>query len=356
MAFLKASSVPTALEHELIRIARAFRRLDPETISFADGPPINVTERLQHYPSNAATPGETALVTVIRRTIYFQCYVRRFEGPVDDATPEVLAGNGDDLIRRLCESNQSRHRWDPHWQVYRCGIDGEVQVQKGDVRRFPVPGEFAFDVGPGVRPVEGDFVRLKVFAESLALQPGYYYCFGEEVHDEFDDFAKVRFYFNIEPDDGPPLVEYLSRQLNRFQVPFQLKCPSSPDNYDRTDAAVLYLSSRWYQIAVQFVEDLARTTLPHLPPHVPLFTRQLWPGIGFAEDPEDHRSFGEHRCRLVAEAIIAAWQQSDTPPDDVLLQMLRHRFAEAGISLDRPWLKSGTTCDYELPVAVEVMQ
>lgn len=342
------------LESELARIAQAFRLHSPGTLSFADGPVIDAAERVRNYPEAEVDSAEDPLVVVVRRVVYFQCFVRRLRGTISTAQQPDPNLSDDEFVHGLSQANQSQSRWDPFWQVYRTGVDGEVQVQKDERRQFPVPGEFSFDAGPGVRPVEGDHVSLLVLPESLRFQPGYYFCFGEEIGDQFDDFSKVRFYFNLQPTDAAPLIEFLSRELNRFQVPFRMKCPASPENFDRIDTAVLYVSSRWLQITEQIIGELARDILPHLEPEVPLFCRTLWPGIGFAEDPEDRRSFGENRCRLVGEAIVQAWQEAPEPSADRFVQAIRKRFKECGLSLTHPWLNAGSVDTSEPVSSVEV--
>ena len=81
-------------------------------------------------------------------------------------------------------------------------------------------------------------------------------------------------------------------------------------------------------------EELAE----HLRPDTPLFTKQLAPGLGFAEDPGDGGSFGMHRCRLLAEAI---WRE---PSIDGIIGA----FESNGISIDQPYLNTGSIDQYEL--------
>ena len=66
-------------------------------------------------------------------------------------------------------------------------------------------------------------------------------------------------------------------------------------------------------------------------------TLPLAPGLAFAEDPGGGESFGVHRCLLLADAAVMAAERGLTAPDD-RLDVVRERFAEAGISLDTPYL------------------
>jgi hypothetical protein len=363
------------LRNDLIRISRAFQLLDDDSFSFADGPVFDASERIQFYPSDVELVDEPILI-VMRRVIYFQCFVRPFEGrlatPDPDASTDVSPEQLQQFVDQLAEANRGLMRWDPFWRVYRVGLNGELHVQKGDTHYFAIPGEYSFAAGPGLRPQNGDFVNLQVLTESFSFQDNYYFCFGEEIGDEFEDFSKVRFYFNVAAEKAAELVEFVTSQLNDFQVPFRFKCPKDPDNYDRLDTAVLYVAARWFQITAQIIGQFAAPELGNLQAGVPLFCRELWPGIGFAEDPEGSESFGETRCDLVAKGIRLAWRSgSDSqnsegqnrsdqdelvaehgrtqPTDAELIDAIESVFREAGIGLNNPWLNAGTVNDYEVP-------
>lgn len=342
------------LQHELLKIAQAFRWQSDDSFSFADGPVFHASDRVQFYPANVELTDEPMLI-VMRRVIYFQCFIRPFLGKlaVDDPDTGVDQTDPNEFLLRLSNSNRGVFRWDPYWRVYRVGVDGELHVQKGDVHHFVVPGAYAFDAGPGLRPIVGDLVNLQVLTESFSFQENYYFCFGEEIGDEFDDFSKVRFYFNVSPEVAPALLEFITTELNRFQIPFRFKCPKDPNNYDRRDTAVLYVASRWFQITSQILSEFSDAPRSNFDLGVPLFCRELWPGVGFAEDPEGSESFGETRCNLVAKGIQQAWQQTHEPTDEQFLQSIQSEFERADISLDRPWLNAGTINDYEVPHASE---
>jgi hypothetical protein len=100
------------------------------------------------------------------------------------------------------------------------------------------------------------------------------------------------------------MVSELTGALNRFHTPFQLKTPTAPALYDRTDAAVLYVGGRYFPITARIVAFVLEKV--RLEPTTPLFTKTLWPGIGAAVEPGTGESFGSHRCRLTAEGIVDA--------------------------------------------------
>ena len=68
-------------------------------------------------------------------------------------------------------------------------------------------------------------------------------------------------------------------------------------------------------------------------------------GSGLAEDPGLRESFGQNRCRLVADAVIRAYEQGKKSLDE-RLQVVADRFAEANINLTEPFLSPGSKDDY----------
>ena len=94
--------------------------------------------------------------------------------------------------------------------------------------------------------------------------------------------------------------------------------------------------------------QLYQAVSSHLRPTTPMFTKRLAPGLAVAEDPGDGRSFGQHRCELVAEGLSRAFQDDRTEFND-LVDSIASRFAEDGLILTRPWLNAGSRVRYAWP-------
>ena len=59
------------------------------------------------------------------------------------------------------------------------------------------------------------------------------------------------------------------------------------------------------QVMTEFYDEIK----PHLNAGVPYFTKKLAPGIAFAENPpQENESFGQSRSRIIAEAIVQAYE------------------------------------------------
>jgi hypothetical protein len=176
--------------------------------------------------------------------------------------------------------------------------------------------------------------------------------YGETLSDVWDEHSLVRFYFHATSDGAPALVDYLTATLNRYQVPFRMKALSEPAMYQRSDAMVLYVSRRHYEITARLVLDIPSDIAGQLRSTTPFFTRPLQDGIGIAEDPNTGESFGMHRCRMVAEGIVDAWMQSDQSVEG-RLAAIAARFAANGCNLHLPYLSPGSVDLQEIPRSVE---
>ena len=330
---------------EVQRIAETLVITSPSSFVFSDLPEVTVD--VNH---DEIEPRHRALVSTISDMLYWNCYVRRLgEQPARPLEPlEVIVD--EEFYEALSAANQSTSRWDPGWSVVQTGVEGEVQARKGECHRAPVPGEFLFDSRPGVRPQVGDSISIRVTRESTMLQYGFYYCFSEQIPDQFEEFNSVRFYFNIRSEGAPTLLRELSSRLNRFQVPFRFKCPVCPSLFDRRDSGVLYVPWRFLQIAARCVASLLPSVEELQEDDVPLFTKRVSRGVGMAEDPGELRSFGQYRCELMAEGLVDAWQGRQTGSTVVhSVDAIVQRFQNAGVTLQQPWLNLGSHDFLELP-------
>jgi hypothetical protein len=336
-----APVMPSALEAELTAAFGAFEIISPTSFSFAGEPPVDAASASAGAGWAAAGPAPpdgstTLLVQSIQAALYDRCYCNRLgkARAQPDGAPAEDAAFG----QRLAEANASRERWDAGWFVYQFGANGQAFVRKGDRERLAMPGAFISDALPGMATQLGAGIRLRAPREALGVQPGYYFAFGETLEELADQLSLVRLYFHCGAEDAPFLLGALTREFNRFQVPFQLKAPMRPALYGRTDAVVAYVGARYFEIVARIVAAV-RESVP-LEPCVPLFTKPLWPGVGAAVEPGTGESFGSHRCRLAAEGIVDAWEKG-TQAVPARLAAVAARFGAAGLDLARPYLGAG---------------
>lgn len=336
--------------------------LSPQSLRFAGGAPLHLPGAPAHLPPSylsggalqvasppaGAAPGVLPLVSALLGVVYASCYARVFDGAAPPLPALTAAREDAGFIARVAAANHGRLRWDPAWRVHQMGVGGAVHVSKGDRVRVALPGEYAFAGTPGRMPRVGETVDLLVLPESRIAQGGFYYALGETVAGEADDAHLARLYFHARASGVPAIIGIVTDELNAYQVPFRMKCLSSPDAYDRTDAAVLYVARRYLGMTLRALAAAHDELAPHLLPGVPLCSKELIPGLGAADEPATGESFGQARSRLLAEGMVDAWQRGSQGREARFLAA-SERFARAGLSLDKPYLNEGMADVYAWP-------
>ncbi len=246
----------------------------------------------------------------------------------------------------LSRANCSRERWEDGWQIIANLPSGQALAKRGAIARTLWPGEFVRRDAPGAPLAPGALVSVYFPRESRAMQPGFYFAFGETPADVFDDFSLIRFYWNVRPEGGAALIEALSTALNRWYIPFRLKILSHRGTFGRTDAAILYVPRRHARIVLELCSEVRQRIETALGDETPLFALRLAAGLGFAEDPGITESFGMSRCRLLAEGIWTAHSRG-AQGAEARMRILEQHFTAHGIDLDRPWLNPGSTPPFE---------
>ncbi len=315
------------LRDELLQVFRGLRMYSAHEFSLGGGPRVDSRSRGGVLPA-------------LTLELYRRCYLRPGGEP---APPPDTA-----FAQRLWEAGFLPPKWDFGWSVYQRHPDGELSVRKADCYRLARPGEYALSGPPGSPP--GSEVALRTPQPFFDPQTGFLWLTGQTPADDFDDRQTVRIYFHLRARFAAALAGGITRQWNRYQVPFRFKCPVRPELYQRADAGVLYLARRHFAFSARLVSALAEQLPRAFRPAVPLFTRRFRNGIGLAEDPAGEESFGMHRCRLVAEAMIQAWRRGRTSADERLAEVER-RFVSAGLDPGRPHLNPGSV---ELPEAARL--
>lgn len=269
-----------------------------------------------------ATGGEPPLVSDLRLRLYDRAYCREL-GTRTPRTHDVVS-----IIEDLSTANTTRERWDAGWTASHVDARGRMVAHKRGLTHIAPPGRFTND---------GGAVAVLLEREQRDAQPGFYIVLGEEPVDHAQTEVRMtRMYFHVTAASAPTLVRNLTSALNRYHVPYTFKTLSNAAAYSRADAAVLFFAKRFFPIVIELVRDIVAGV--ELRPRTPLFTKKLFDGIAVAEDPGAGQSFGENRCRLVAQAMWDAWTRG-AHDEESRLRELALQFERAGLSLERPWLR-----------------
>jgi hypothetical protein len=249
----------------------------------------------------------------------------------------------------LHQSNSGTGYFDPGWYVLREESDGSLALTKGSLRlhverdRHLQPSEQA--------AVVGDSVAIRM--PKNRVQNGFYMAVSNVGLNRLDDpegqSVTVRVYFNLTPEGAVAVMGSLTRQLNEMAIPFSFKVLYNPDDYGRYDSGVLYFNKSDYEVVREVLQAVYRENESHFQPEVPLFTMQLAPGLGLAEEPDQkfahQESFGMNRCQIVANGLLEAWYNGDDSPAgrmDAILQQL----SLLEIDLQRVYLNANSEDTY----------
>lgn len=294
------------------------------------------------YPE--ASP-EARLFHNLNNLLYSACYTRSRA-----AAPQDSSGEGDSFLSALRKANASAERYDCHWTVEEIEHGGNILVRKGGHKRYTYAGDFIrehFGQGPLQR---GESVNIRVLpdvGEEQGAADAFYFVFGETLLDN-NNSAVVRVYFNIAPSGAAPLIELISSNLNRYNIPFQFKCLNRPSLYTRCDSAVLYVDKRYFGIVGDLLSEGYAGLKTWLNPDVPMFTRPLAPGIGFAENPfSSSESFGTNRCKIIAQGIVNAWKEQQ--PKEVWMDFILRNIQRNYLLPEAMYLNPNSKYPYHFP-------
>jgi hypothetical protein len=288
-----------------------------------------------------------ALTSLLANALYRHMYCRPAPQPVTRTIDRRAARV---FVDELSSANCGTGTWEPGWRIEAIEPDGTLVVanQRDDLTLWAQPQQFC-SANASVRA--GDIGRLHVGKEWREMLPGYYTALGDAdqpVTDNGTPAEVVRLYWHLTATIAPRWIRELTHRLNAADVAFRAKVLSVPATYFRADAGVLYLARRDFDRTKPLLSELHRTVSRDLRPTTPMFTKRLARGLAVAEDPGDGRSFGQHRCGLVADGLVRAFERGRTSAAARMDEVAK-RFAEEGVDVTRPWLNPGSGQRYVWP-------
>lgn len=323
-------------------IVDAVKIISPDSFSF--GGKVFTSNTNMFYQSNTGTKATDPLVRSLTNVLYDQCYSRKFNGNYYESMP-VTKDNGM-FQATLSRANTTVERWDNDWIIEQILPTGQYVAHKNGKYKLVYPGEFLTSEYQAVLPNEGTRIAIHCLKESFSLQPAFYFAFSNELGDQQNLFTVVRFYWNIKSSGAPILIELLTKNLNKYSIPFSFKCLNDPALFTRSDAAVLYVGKPYYSIAIQVLATVYLQINNELNPEVPGFTKELNAGLGLAEDPGTGESFGMSRCGIIAQGIYNAYQSGSVTTENIM-HKIKEVFDIGGMQINKPYLNAGSNDIYE---------
>ncbi len=192
----------------------------------------------------------------------------------------------------------------------------------------------------GRQTVPGENISVRFPKEFLGMSPGFYIASGDKPLTTPKGEVLTRIYWHLSSVGAVPFVRTASTALNRAAVPFRLKVLRDPSCFSRCDAGVLYVRRSDYNTIADALHTVYEETAGFLKAGVPAFAKQLASGVALAEDPGGGQSFGEHRCRLLADAVLHAHEETESAETRVCYVV---KYLEShGVSVERPFLNAGS--------------
>ncbi|MFG3419797.1 T3SS effector HopA1 family protein [Micromonospora sp. NPDC047730] len=292
-------------------------------------------------PRDMEARSDYPVVSYLSRVIYLTYYAG------DDAAARLLIGGGkvaaalvdhEDyaFTEQIHAANTGTGYRVPGWRV-RSPRDDAWLIEKDGITVLAAADDLVHD-GP-LAPDDEVAVVLPPWRRYAVL--GWYMAVGDEgPPHKSDESTMVRVYFTLAgPDAAPDVMRVVTGELNRRKVPFSFKLANHPSAYVRRDAGVLYLREADWLDHESMVPEIHGQLTGRLRDDRPCFVKPLLPGISFAVEPQLSGrtvSFGENRCTLVAEGLVAAHAGGVTDLEG-RIEAVAERFRQEGLSIERPY-------------------
>jgi hypothetical protein len=325
--------------HQVATVVRHIDFLSAESFIWC-GERISLPRQAKRR-QRADTQCET-LTRAVQDVLYYNFYCPGYSAPAQVFRD---ARESPGFLNALVTANRGQGYWSDGWRLLESGKQRAI-IEK-DGLRLNAPWSSLKE--PPQRKGRDGFAWQAHFPKgSSSFSPGFYFSFGENALTS-DASDTVRIYWNVTAHGAISLMHLLTSSLNRSGLPFWLKILRSPDAFTRCDAAILYLRKSDFDAASGILSDLYASIARTLRPYTPSLTKVLAPGIGLAEDPGDGSSFGEHRCRLMAEALVQSRDAGHSLESEKTGQIVR-RFADEGIAIEKPYLSPDSRDTYRFSV------
>ena len=264
-----------------------------------------------------------------------------------------------------------KFKWENFWIKENQEPSGEIVIRKDSKRRRARPDNFYFWSSEKKSANQTkDFFTLKHYASTIEPpyyilgsehdvqdvaigemigNNGVYWVFGDKLLTQSKDEV-IRFYFNLLPiKEGILfLVQEIEKRFNDAQIPFEYKCRVSTIKYDRSDVGVLYLEKKHFYVASILINEiyLLGNKNNFFGSETPYFTKKIYNGLGFAEEPYTEESFGVNRSRFVAKALINndVWKDKNK---DKWVESIINNFEELGFDLNRIYCNPDSIFAYD---------
>ena len=148
-----------------------------------------------------------------------------------------------------------------------------------------------------------------------------------------------RFDVNVKADHAPEFADYVSGELNKKGIKFQLKVASEIDGYARADSGLVYTQGKDFEAVSDVISKYRELHPDAVAEGSPAFAKPMGKGISVAEDPiQEGLPVVHHGAHSFNKAPAAASVEQ-------IRVLARARLQSAGFDPERPWLAQGSKVD-----------
>ena len=245
------------------------------------------------------------------------------------------------LVDVLRAAHVDAGRWLSGWTVTGVSTRGRVAVSCDGQQRIVSRADVLPVERPCLPPRAGDPVQTVARRDALDESGSFWFTYGGTWDEAALPPELVRLYWHVPRRSTPALVRSITDHLGRTEISYALKIAVEDRDVDRPDRAVLYVGSDVADAGPAVRAAYAEAGGELCDP-VPRLSERLARGLAVAEDPANGESFGENRCRLIADGLAGGQGGSRA---ERVADVLRH-LGEAGLDPARPHLRPGSSEDY----------
>lgn len=272
---------------------------------------------------------DTSSCEPLAAMLYEGWYAREF------ASIQLPANFPFDLVQLCRAADAMALRWDEGWSADTVSASGLVIARRGTEVRMAGRCDYVSTRRPGLMAVVGDSLELSGRRDRIDEDGAWWRTAGRGWRFSRAPDGLVRLYWNFELAHLATLVSRLTSLLADHDGPWMLKVACHPETHVRADATVLYLTADMVGELAPALDDISRALAVHARHGAPPLSLPIRPGLAASVDPGGNESFGQHRCRLIVEALHDAELADSSAAVSLLLDHMR----EVGVEADRPYAR-----------------
>ena len=261
-------------------------------------------------------------------------YVHWYSSPAVAFADSFVRPHQPSLLAAIRAALEETVHWQRGWVVLDLEPSQRCLVGRGTLRHVVGLGDFANLSRPGAPAVPGDEVAIFDLLLWIDEPTGF---LGVRSQVAEPGGPLVRLYWSVSPTELGHVLRLVVKLMRSVGLPWSLKCPSEAQAFGRVDSVVLYLERRNWPTYEGAVAQLGADVAAHLRDAVPPLTLQLCCGLGFAEDADPLLSFGQTRCRALADGVLKLVRHPTTRTGANALSLLVQALADHGIDPICPW-------------------